>query len=231
MLKICSFNCHSLKSSLEEVKSLCNQCDIIFLQETWLASFELTILNSIHDDFVGMGKTAMDSSAGLLKGRPFGGLAILWKKSLQSCVKVIALDKRIMCLHIQTSEGVVSLLNVYLPTDYGDYDSLDEFGMCLGHLSSALEQQSQISSLLGVLGDFNANCRGSRFFCELLDFCADLGLIVSDINFIGPSNDNFTFVSAAHGSTSWLDHCLCSPSLHNLLQSVEIRFDVCTDDH
>ena len=54
---------------------------------------------------------------------------------------------------------------------------------------------------------------------------------MSDICFLGPSRCSLTYVSAAHGTTSWLDHCLCSPSLHRLVHAAEIRFDICTDDH
>ena len=130
MLKICSFNCHSLKSSIPEVRLLCNDHDIVFLQETWLATFELAVLNTIHKEFLGMGISAMDSSAGLLRGRPFEGLVILWKRRLQPSINISNIDKRIMRLDVQTDTGLVCLFNVYLQTDYGSRDCLDDF--CTG---------------------------------------------------------------------------------------------------
>ena len=136
-----------------------------------------------------------------------------------------------MRIDIQTDVELITLFNVYLPTDYGDHNSLDEFCMCLGLLSCPINEQRQISNLLGVAGDCNANCRGSRFFDELMEFCTEEGLVISDMLFLGPSCNNFTFVSAAHGTTSWLDHCLCTPKLHDLMQVVSIRFDICTSDH
>lgn len=79
MLQICSFNCNSLKNSLSEVNMLCNDSDIIFSQETWLAKFEYPSLNNIHNEFIGLGVSTFDSSQSISKGRPDGGVAMLWR--------------------------------------------------------------------------------------------------------------------------------------------------------
>ena len=34
--QVSSFNCRNIKSSIDNVRQLCNANDIIFLQETWL---------------------------------------------------------------------------------------------------------------------------------------------------------------------------------------------------
>ena len=44
----------------------------------------------------------------------------------------------IMQLDVTTDSGLVSILNVYRPVDYQDSDSLDEFGMCIGQIATAL---------------------------------------------------------------------------------------------
>ena len=231
MLQICSFNCHSLKNSLSEVSSVSDKNDLVFLQETWLAKFELPMLNTIHPDFLGLGTTAFDSSASLLCGRPYGGVAILWRKSLQPLIKVSILSERIMQIDVMTKKGTVSLLNVYLPTDYRDSESHDQFCMCLGQLACELDLISTKTSYFGIIGDFNANSHGSVFFSELADFCSDNGLLISDVLFLGSSSDTYTFVSAAHGSSSWLDHCISSPSLHSSIQNIKIHYDISMHDH
>ena len=48
MLKVITYNCHGLLSSLQDVIELSNQYDLIFLQETWLFKHELCILNNLH---------------------------------------------------------------------------------------------------------------------------------------------------------------------------------------
>ena len=86
MLQLYSFNCHSLKNSISELQVICEDNDIVLLQETWLAKFELQMLHEVHEGFFGLGVSSFDSTVGLLSGRPFGGLAILWKRALQSCI-------------------------------------------------------------------------------------------------------------------------------------------------
>ena len=120
-----------------------------------------------------------------------------------------------------TEVCAVSLFNVYLPTDYHDIDSHDQFGMCMGELSCYLDVARTKTSYVGVIGDCNANSYGSLFFSELMTFCSDNDLVASDLLFLGPASNNYTYVSAAHGSTSWLDHCLCSPNLHSTIDTVQ----------
>ena len=48
---ICTFNCHSIKSSLNELSELCEHSDLVLLQEHWLLPFEIGCLNTVHKDF------------------------------------------------------------------------------------------------------------------------------------------------------------------------------------
>ena len=195
MVKVCSFNCNSLKNSIAEVSELCCKNDILFLQETWLSKFELIMLNKIHKDFFGLGVSAFDSSSALLNGRPFGGVAVLWKRSIQSSTEVKVISERIMQIDLSTNVGVVSLLNVYLPTDYRDSESYDQFCMSLGQLACAIDILSAKTNCFGIIGDFNANSYGSAFFAELVEFCADNGLVLSDTSFLGATIAILTLLS------------------------------------
>ena len=50
----------------------------------------------------------MDSSAGILKGRPYGGLAILWRKNIGKFCKPITYDDdRYMGISITESNKVI----------------------------------------------------------------------------------------------------------------------------
>ena len=71
-LKIVSFNCSSIKSSIGAIQSLHKDYDVILLQETWLLDTELDMLNSIDKYFYGKGTSSVDLSAGLLRGRLTG---------------------------------------------------------------------------------------------------------------------------------------------------------------
>ena len=218
MIKVCSFNCNSLKNSITEVRELCDKNDVIFLQETWLSNFELFMLNNIHNNFLGLGVSAFDSSSALLSGRPFGGVAILWKRSLQCNLKVTIISERIMEVDILTHLGVVSLLNVYLPTDYRDYESRDQFCMCLGQLACTIDVISSKTNYFGIIGDCNANAHGSAFFVELTELCVEYGLILSDVQILGSNSNTCTYISASHGTYLFLArslHIQSLPALHH----------------
>jgi len=82
VLKICSFNCRGLKGSFTDLAFFAKEFDVICLQETWLMPNELGLLIDVAPGLSGVGISAVDLSAGLLCGRPYGGVAFLWQKSL-----------------------------------------------------------------------------------------------------------------------------------------------------
>ena len=78
-LNVCSFNCKSIKTSVTELNDLCTNHDFVLLQETWLSRPELPMLSQINSSFTGYGIYSMDEESQILSGRPFGGIAILWR--------------------------------------------------------------------------------------------------------------------------------------------------------
>ena len=77
MIRAITYNCQGLKSSIHDIQSLCSTYDLIFIQESWLFQFELPLLSKIDPDFEGYGISAIDDSTNIVRGRPYGGLAIL----------------------------------------------------------------------------------------------------------------------------------------------------------
>jgi exonuclease III len=123
-LRICTFNCRSVKSSIGEIHKLCESHDIVFLQEHWLLPFELELLSSIHSDFFGFGTSAVDINVDLLIGRPYGGTGVLYRKHLASNITILTTDEcRITSLIFKSAVGPVLFVNVYMPTDYDSYDN------------------------------------------------------------------------------------------------------------
>ena len=57
-----------MKSSLNEIRELCDESDIVLLQETWVLDTDVHLLNSLHKDFCAKVVSAVDSSAGLIMG-------------------------------------------------------------------------------------------------------------------------------------------------------------------
>jgi len=88
-LRLCSYNCRSIKNSLLDIRELCCSHDLVFLQEHWILPFELNLLNCICDDFMSIGVSAVNITDDVLKGRPYGGTAILYRKAFASSICIV----------------------------------------------------------------------------------------------------------------------------------------------
>ena len=71
-LRIVTYNCRSVKSSIDSVKQLCRNNDIVMLQEHWLLPDDVGFLSCIDTDFVAFGSSAVNTQSNLLTGRPYG---------------------------------------------------------------------------------------------------------------------------------------------------------------
>lgn len=230
-ISIISFNCRSIKRSCNSVTDLCEKYDIIALQEHWLIPDDLGYLDKIHPDFSYHGVSAVDMSAGVLKGRPYGGTAILWRTSLFN--RVIPIDTgstRVAAVCVQVSAGrSFIVMSVYMPTQ--DVNNLPLFTECLGVISAVIES-SDVESVL-VLGDFNADASrpNSLFGSELLEYCDDQDWLCADINLLGMLSNTYTYLSDSHGTTSWLDHCVTTSAGFSMIDSICVLNDVYYSDH
>ena len=190
---------------------------------------ELSQLSSIHSDFYGNGVSAMDSSKGLLKGRPHGGLAILWRKTLGSAaIPCYYDDVRIMGLHIDGDDNKLLIVNTYLPTS--SPENLEEFVMYLNKLDSIVMTSETVYNI--ILGDFNSDIKASDhlFGNVLVSFCDDNNMLISDKLRLH-SNNTYTYVSHAHGTTSWLDHVVSSANADDLISDINIEYNYVSSDH
>jgi hypothetical protein len=93
--------------------------------------------------------------------------------------------------------------NVYLP--YQCEENHDDYLGYLGKLTAIVEEST--TSTIAIVGDFNAKV-GTLFETELLHFVESVNLRISDYDIFGTSSDTYTYVSDAHGTTPWLDHCV-----------------------
>jgi len=225
-LSVCSFNCRSAKNCIPVLQQLCANCDILLLQEHWLLPFDLDLLNTVHCEFYSYGLSAIDLSSDILIGRPYGGTAILYRKSLAGCIKTVhSFDSRITGLEIDSAMGPLLLLNVYMPTNYGDEHSLELYIDCLSKLHALIVDSNAIHTV--IAGDFNCS-PGSRFFGEFTQFSIDHGLVTSDLNRL---NNVYTYISDDGSKMSWVDHILSSRVIDRLIDDVAVANEVIVSDH
>lgn len=220
-----SFNCKCIKRSVDCVRRLCVAADVIALQETWLLPHDIAFLGQINDDFAFTGNSAVDTSAGVLRGRPYGGVALLWRKSLFPSVTVVSCNNvRLAAIKIVSQDRSILIFSVYMPTDSND--NVTVFTDCLSEISAIIESNN-VQSVI-ILGDFNAH-PGELFGSEMLSFCEEQCWTCADLDLL--PQGTYTFVSDAHGCHRWLDHCLVTEAARPLIVSATVLYDTYWSDH
>ena len=119
LIRFCTYNCQGWRSGSEYVSALLNSLDFCLIQEHWLLSEHLGALD-ISDEFISIGVSGMDSS-NLLVGRPYGGCAILCRKSLSSSIRMLNCCSKQFCAVSLLSTNAISnytfntlIINAYL---------------------------------------------------------------------------------------------------------------------
>ena len=226
-IKVATYNCHGFQSSVNDIRQLCSNHDVILLQETWLMESELPQLSRVDRNFYHKGISSMDTNRTLIRGRPYGGLALLWSKHLGMQCKPVTFGTRsdIMGLMITISDVQYLLLNVYMP--YCCRDNLNDFMLNLLHIDGIISTAD--TPYVFVAGDFNADTTKDHLFgSNLSTFCGENDLVISDTVYL---QNSFTFLSSAHQSMSWLDHIVCTRSGHSFLPHCQVLHDIISSDH
>ena len=223
--RLVSYNCSGIKSKVPFVRSLCDQVDMVFLQETWLLPHETNILDVVHPEFNNYSISAVNTEQSILVGRPYGGISILYRKHLTLCGNIINFDdNRLQGFSVTCNNFKYLFVNVYLP--YYSDENMAEYTMYLGKLESLVEEHN-VDGIV-IMGDFNA-APGKDYFFQLKDFCDEFNLLISDVEIL-PS-DSYTHLNNASLRKSWLDHCVTSPGIHNAITCLSIDNDIFLSDH
>ena len=196
--------------------------DLLLLQETWLLGSQLFKLSSLHPDYIAHGISGMNDREDLISGRRYGGLAILWRKSLAAKVKPLRTDNSRLCAVMLTLSGSnILLLNAYLPCD--NYSSTMPNALYQAVLDDALRLwlESDADRLI-FGGDLNTDPRRnnahssaladfiSSVNCESVWQCANVPLMD-------------TYVSYDERGRSCIDHFFVSKSLSSHVCNVYVH--------
>ena len=101
-LRVVSYNCRGWISAVPFIDSIVGKFDLCFSQEHWLLNDQLSSLD-FHPDFCSTATCCMSgmNSSDLIIGRPFGGCAILFRKSLiPAIIRLKSLSTRFCALYI-----------------------------------------------------------------------------------------------------------------------------------
>lgn len=154
-LNILDFNCKNILTCGPFFKEIEKNVDICLLQEHWLYSCQLKLLDEIHENFTGAGK-AIDSNdpiAPVQIPRGYGGTAILWKKKLNLIVTPLDIgSERIQAIEIKGIPNMI-ILSVYMPCK-GSSNHIAEFGECIDQLHEIYNTYENTHQII-IGGDFN----------------------------------------------------------------------------
>lgn len=234
-LSFATLNCRGVSNITKGLPYLFNDknIQILFLQETWLAKQELDSLNCLYPDAQGFGASKINFEDGLVIGRKSGGVACLWKNELEQLfhikpltydldwmvgMELVSLDK--------TSIASYLFINVYLP--YKCDENLELYVECLGKIQQVIEEAC--TSNIIICGDVNCDPRIDDDYGRVLtSFCGDMDLSLIDMDIL--KNGAFTYISDAWGTTSWIDHCLCSAEICKVVKCVSVDYSFIMSDH
>ena len=225
-LKVISYNCQSFNANSAIIKDILSTCDILCLQETLIDENNCQIIDKLDNNFMSAYVSAYRKDGNFV-GRASGGLVIFWKAIENIEFLPINFDKRIMGLKLSFSnDRNILLLNIYMPCDYGTYDSLLEYRASLAKMLNICETE-QFDDLI-ILGDGNADPNKGRFYRDLANFCSDSSLSIFDVENLPV--DSYTYVSQNEAcSSSWIDH-ICTSNI-NLIGNPMIMYGQTFYDH
>ena len=110
-----SFNCNGFRSAEKEIFDMLDSCDIMCLQELMICKQDCPVLQSFHNYFYGHATSPVDDTCGILQGRPYGGVGVMWRKSLNVSVSVINDLPNWMCgIRVQNANNIYYLFNLML---------------------------------------------------------------------------------------------------------------------
>ena len=156
------------------------------------------------------------SESELLSGRPYGGCAIVYKRSAKISVSPIEVSCNSgrcqaceLVVHTKNGDTQIIVFNVYMPCDGDDVQMYTDI---LASIEAVLMSHSEVNNVI-LAGDFNTDFSRtcSRYTGILRDFCEQYDLlpcVLSSVN-----NVDFTYVSDVTNNKSVLDHFIVSDNL------------------
>ena len=182
-------------------------------QEHWLTEQQLQQLNQLDSQYVARSGMENAVSAGILRGRPHGGVSIAWSRDLNHVIMPLSnyKHKRVVCVQLQAADRKILFISVYMPF----YDSsnraacLVETIDTLSMLDLIINDHPQHQVVLG--GDLNTELKGDSPFDPLwTEFVSKNGLAYCN-EFLPPSSYTYHHVSLGHKKLN--DHFIVSRGL------------------
>ena len=220
-----SYNSHGLGADkISYMNQSLKHSDILFIQEHWLLESTIVKLERLvpgaHVHCVsGMIETEFKF------GRPYGGVAILWKTNIKCKVTPVPLLSRRMCAVTIFINGVnIILFNCYMPcdTDY-DRDNLDSFNAVLQEICETCIRLDAHFIIIG--GDLNTDFRRlASLHTNALSSFLILENMTNGLQHLS-SDVDYTFQSKISNGRSIIDHFILTENLFKMICEYKVMHD------
>ena len=174
------------------------------------------MFSSIHNNYLFTCISGIDHTTDIIIGRPHGGVAILYKKSLSGIINHITITNRRLCgVNITVNNISLVILSIYMPCDtYSRTTVNQKFSDCIYAIECILNDL-QCTSFIGA-GDYNTcfNRLNAQTTC-LTDVIRRNNLTVSWDHQVSNKDNTYNNFSLNHSSS--INHFIIT---HNIYDSI-----------
>ncbi len=214
-LSFVTYNLHGFNQGVHYLQELLLKYDIVCVQEHWLSSVDEGSLSNLNSDFLMVASYAVDNvlGKGILKGRPYGGVAIFVRSSIIQNFEIICKSDRVIVLKLNN----ILVCNVYMPCNDDEL-----FNCTLGLICDAIINRSVDVNYWLVLGDFNLKFNKPNSIWETFNVFIQSCDLCLTIDFL-PIESRITYRHHSLNQSSMIDYILVSKNLCDLISNVEIQ--------
>ena len=182
-------------------------------QETWLTEKQIPQMQELGVQFFARSGMEQAVSAGVLKGRPFGGVSICWSEDLNHIVTPLTEYKheRVVALNMKLVTGNIIFISVYMPflDSRNRTKCQTEAYKAIAEIETIITDHPQHTFVIG--GDLNTELRGTSPFDTLWNnFATKYHFAFCSHLFNSPG---FTYHHETLGQRKFNDHFLISQKL------------------
>lgn len=228
-LKFLTYNSTGLGGNkMEYIESLCDTfgIDVVMLQETWLTKKNLPKLSNVHSNFMFCGTSGITDNE-LLTGRPYGGVAILWRNNLCREVAPVRVSCNRLCaikITLGDQGGKILLICCYFPCDnFSKSSCSDEFLEVSDAVECMIAENPDCFVVCG--GDLNVDVARKNahdsYYMQLLQ-----RLNIVDIWQAFPEIGRYTYCDHTQQSYSCIDRVAVSANLVPHFKETKVCHDV-----
>jgi len=212
-ISVSCYNMYGFNNGSILLSDLLKSVDILAIEEHWLSPGDLRKIVKFSDDFEGVAWSAMHEKieSGFLVGRPFGGLGLLVRKSLNLNISLIDIMDNCRCAAVNClfpNRFNLMIIVVYFPCCDNSYDYECELSECLGFIENCLCKGGYDDVV--VLGDMNFECGNNVGYQMFSSVCEDYGLEMCE-DYV--HKISYTYKHSSGRSSSVIDHIFVSKSL------------------